>query len=175
MRKIFYILLLIPIVLSVICLVPCARDREQYIRLHIRANSNSELDQTVKLEVRDAVIEFLVPFARLAKDKEDMLMIMREKIEDIREEADRVLNEKGIAYNTEVYLDREDFPIKTYGDLTLEAGSYDALIINLGTGEGKNWWCVAFPPLCFIPAEDNGTDEVVYKSKIAEWFDKIFD
>ncbi|NCA67483.1 MAG: stage II sporulation protein R, partial [Clostridia bacterium] len=85
----------------------------------------------------------------------------------------RVLNEKGFNYYAEVCLNRENFPERTYGELKLGAGEYDALIVNLGTGEGDNWWCVAFPPLCFIPAEDNGTDKIEYKSKVAEWLDKI--
>ncbi|NCA66767.1 MAG: hypothetical protein EOM87_01740, partial [Clostridia bacterium] len=80
MRKLFYALSIMVIFISMLCLVSCGTDREQYIRIHIRANSNEELDQTVKLEVRDAVIKFLMPFAQLAKDKNEMMSLMQSNI-----------------------------------------------------------------------------------------------
>lgn len=161
--------------LTAICLFSCGSGREQYIRIHIRANSNEGCDQDIKLEVRDAIIAFIAPLAASAEDKKEMMELLSDNLGGIKTEAERVLKVKGFNYNASVKLAREEFPEKTYGELTLEAGSYDALIIMLGSGEGDNWWCVAFPPLCFIPAEDNGTDEVVYKSKIAEWLDKLCD
>lgn len=173
MKNTFKALIILLLCLITLCLVSCGTNREQYIRIHIRANSNETLDQTIKLEVRDAVIKYLEPLAKAAENKQDMMRLIQENIDNIQIVADKVLKDQSFSYTSTVKLDREDFPTKTYGELTLDAGEYDALIIALGSGTGDNWWCVAFPPLCLIPAEDNGTEEVVYKSKIAEWFDKI--
>ncbi len=161
----------------VLCLVvlsvSCGSAREQYIRIHIRANSNESCDQAVKLEVRDAIIKHLEPLAASAKNKKEMMSMLVCDIEAIQAVAKGTLCANGFGYGAAVRLAREDFPEKTYGELTLEAGSYDALIITLGGGEGDNWWCVAFPPLCFIPATDNGTNEIRYKSKLAEWLEML--
>ncbi|MBO7390523.1 MAG: stage II sporulation protein R, partial [Clostridia bacterium] len=78
----------------------------------------------------------------------------------------------GYDYGCRVRLGRESFPTRTYGDLTLKEGVYDAVIVELGSGEGKNWWCVAYPPLCFIAAEETGKEEVEYRSWIADLFRK---
>ncbi len=173
MKKWLLVFIIVLLCLPALCLVSCGTEREDYIRIHIRANSNLEADQNVKLEVRDAVIRFLVPFASAAADKNQMMALIRQNISEIKAEADRVLQERNFDYSCEVKLNREEFPRRSYGELTLDAGEYDALIIALGNGEGDNWWCVAFPPLCFIPAESIGGEEVVYKSKIAEWLEKL--
>ncbi len=173
MKKELSAVLIALLCLAAMFLTSCGSEREDYIRIHIRANSNEGYDQAVKLDVRDAVIKYIAPLAAAAKNKKEMMALLNENIEGIQAKADNVLIGNGFDYDAAVTLERENFPEKTYGDLTLEAGRYDALIIMLGSGEGDNWWCVAFPPLCFIPAEDNGTDQVVYKSKIAEWLDKL--
>ncbi len=169
MKKI--ILAVVIVAITVICLTGCmGTDRSQYIRIHIRANSDAEIDQSVKLEVRDEVVAFLTPLAGSAKNKAEMEQIIRDNREKIVAKAQEVLERNGFTYGATADLTHEDFPEKTYGDLTLDAGDYDALVVRLGSGNGANWWCVAYPPLCFLAGEDNGTDEVAYKSIIAEWF-----
>lgn len=143
-----------------------------YLRIHIRANSNSGADQSVKYEVKAAVVEALTPLVSGARSKEQAEEIISENLWLIVETSERVLRENGFYYGAKARLCDEQFPTRTYGDLTLESGVYDALIVDLGSGEGDNWWCVVFPPLCFV-ADGEGED-VTYKSLIVEWFEKLF-
>ena len=143
-----------------------------YLRIHIRANSNSDADQSVKYEVKAAVVEALTPPVSGARSKEQAEEIISENLWLIDETSERVLRENGFYYGAKARLCDEQFPTRTYGDLTLESGVYDALIVDLGSGEGDNWWCVVFPPLCFV-ADGEGED-VTYKSLIVEWFEKLF-
>ena len=143
-----------------------------YLRIHIRANSNSDADQSVKYEVKAAVVEALTPLVLGARSKEQAEEIISENLWLIDETSERVLRENGFYYGAKARLCDEQFPTRTYGDLTLESGVYDALIVDLGSGEGDNWWCVVFPPLCFV-ADGEGED-VTYKSLIVEWFEKLF-
>lgn len=143
-----------------------------YLRIHIRANSNSDADQSVKYEVKAAVVEALTPLVSGARSKEQAEEIISENLWLIDETSERVLRENGFYYGAKARLCDEQFPTRTYGDLTLESGVYDALIVDLGSGEGDNWWCVVFPPLCFV-ADGEGED-VTYKSLIVEWFEKLF-
>ena len=98
--------------------------------------------------------------------------IISENLALIDEVSEGVLRENGFYYGAQSRLCEEDFPTRTYGELTLESGIYDALIVDLGSGEGDNWWCVVFPPLCFVA--DGEGEKVTYKSLIVEWFEKLF-
>lgn len=147
-------------------------EADEYLRLHIRADANTPEAQAVKLAVRDAVVAHLTPMARGVDDKREMQALLAGEMDKLTRIADDVLYQYGYSYHARCYLSREKFPTKTYGDLTLAEGYYDALVIELGSGTGDNWWCVAFPPLCFVAAEDTEGDEIVYRSAIAEWFRK---
>ena len=152
-------------------LVGCQNAANQdYLRLHIRANGDSDAEQAVKLAVRDAVVAYLTPMATKVRSKEEMRTLLSAHLDEVVSVADEVLEAEGYAYRATAYFSREDFPTRTYGELTLEAGVYDALIVELGSGEGANWWCVAFPPLCFVEGTKTGSDTVQYRSAIADWF-----
>lgn len=133
-----------------------------YLRIHIRANSNDQTDQSVKYKVKDAVVEFITPYAAQCVDKAAAIEVIGNILCDIEKVCDGVLRENGFNYSSRAQIRAEEFPTRVYGDLTLEAGLYDALIIELGTGEGDNWWCVIYPPLCFT----SGTADVKYRSLI---------
>jgi stage II sporulation protein R len=139
-----------------------------YLRIHIRANSNDGEDQAVKYLVRDAVVEYLTPIVANATSKDMAMALMNENLSVIERVAESVLTENGFTYGAAAALTTENFPTRVYGEYTLEAGTYQALILNLGTGSGDNWWCVIYPPLCF--AAPSGVN-VVYKSKIKEIID----
>lgn len=141
-----------------------------YLRVHIRANSNGEADQTVKYLVRDRVVEFLTPTVAGAEDKQTAVSLIRGKLGEIGRVADEVLRQNGFYYGAKASLKEEEFPTRVYDGVTLEAGVYDALILELGSGTGDNWWCVVYPPLCFT----GGNSNVVYKSKILEIIDSFF-
>ncbi|KRQ87773.1 Stage II sporulation protein R [Caloramator mitchellensis] len=123
---------------------------ENLIRFHVIANSDSLEDQTVKLKVRDEVLRQVSPLLTNAKDFNKSYKIIDESIDLIEETANKVLVQNGFNYRARAYLGHYSFPVKKYGDVTLPPGEYTALRVVLGKGEGKNWWCVMFPPLCFI-------------------------
>ena len=141
----------------------------EYLRIHIRANSNGGEDQAVKYLVRDAVVEYLTPIVAEADTKERAMSLMNANLTGISKVADSVLKANGFYYGAKAELKDEEFPTRVYGEYTLEAGIYQSLIVYLGTGTGDNWWCVVYPPLCF--AGQPG-DNVVYKSKIKEIIDR---
>ena len=168
-----FLLLIVSAVSATLLLISCNKAPERdYIRIHVRANSDADEDQTVKLAVRDAIVQYFAPLSVGVDSKEEMWKLLRSKKQEIQKVADDTLLSCGYDYGSRVTLGREAFPTKNYGDLTLEAGEYDAVIVELGTGKGKNWWCVAYPPLCFIAAEETGKEEVEYRSWIAELFRK---
>ena len=143
---------------------------DAYLRVHIRANSNSEEDQRVKYLVRDKVVEFLTPTVADCTTKAEAMEAVRGKLSEAERVAERVLEENGFYYGARASLREEEFPTRVYEEVTLSAGVYDALILELGSGKGDNWWCVVYPPLCFT----SGNGNIVYKSKIAEIIRKFF-
>ena len=123
---------------------------ESVIRLHVIANSDLEHDQKLKLKVRDAILE---EFGNKLNTYEG-INYSRAEIENnlvqIEKCAKDVIESSGYDYSVKASLGQSDFPTKTYGDVTLPAGTYEALKIEIGSAKGKNWWCVMFPPLCFV-------------------------
>lgn len=145
---------------------------DEVVRIHIRANSNDESDQAVKLKVRDAVTAYLSDVLCDCKTKSDALTRLDEARDEIEEIADKTLYDNGFDYKTTVSVKNDYFPERTYGDYVFPEGYYDALMIYLGEGVGDNWWCVAFPPLCFVPDTDG--EEIEYKSWVKEKLDELF-
>lgn len=120
------------------------------IRFHVRANSDREEDQNLKLCVRDSVIAFLedkLADAESLDEARNILYYCKDEIESI---ALNKIREEGFDYPVNVYFENAYFPMKTYGDMVFPAGKYEAFRIDIGESEGKNWWCVLFPPLCFV-------------------------
>lgn len=143
---------------------PVSSKSEDLIRFHVLANSDSPEDQQLKLKVRDAVIVYLSPYLEDINDKNIAKKMILEHQADLVEVARQVILENGKDYPVDLEVGMFDFPIKSYGNLVLPAGKYEAVRILLGRAEGKNWWCVLFPPLCFVDAT-NAT-AVVKKSSM---------
>ncbi len=139
----------------------------EYLRIHIRADSNDEEAQKVKYEVRNALINYLTPIVAECHTREEAVEKMQQNTLGIEAVADNVLQKAGFSYQSKAQLKVESFPTRSYGALTLPAGEYLALIIQLGAGAGDNWWCVIYPPLCFVGNVNDGKN-FVYKSKILE-------
>lgn len=158
------------IVLSGVGFTTKAEPQKEYLRIHIRANSNDYLDQTVKYQVRNAVTEFLTPKIAECDTKKKAETLLSSNLTEIEKVANAVLKENGFNYKSKASVKNELFPTRKYDDLTLDGGYYDALIIELGEGDGDNWWCVVYPPLCFV---GDGV-EYQYKSKIKEIIDHFF-
>lgn len=135
--------------------------REQLIRLHVVANSDSEEDQRVKLRVRDAVLESLRTDLDKLSDIDSAEAYLQENLPKIRETANRVLERAGVTGRTVVTLCEEVFDTRRYDTFSLPAGVYKSLRIVIGEGKGHNWWCVAFPALCIPDTEDAFKDTAV--------------
>jgi stage II sporulation protein R len=142
------------------------------VRIHIRGNSNLEFDQEVKLKVRDEVVDYISPLIADCKDSVEVKSILRENLNEIENVADNVLINNGFDYTSTASINNEYFPTREYDGEVFPADYYDALILNLGSGEGNNWWCVAYPPLCFVGEVTDG--DVKYKSKLIEMINKYF-
>lgn len=143
------------------------------VRIHIRANSNDSIDQEIKLIVRDNVIDYITPIIANCKDSNDVKNTLNVHLGDIEKIADRVLIDGGFEYKSKAEIRNEYFPTRNYNGNVFPADYYDALILELGTGRGDNWWCVAYPPLCFV-GNDVGGDKVEYRSKLYELISKYF-
>lgn len=131
-------------------ITPVGAEEKQLIRLHVLANSDSTQDQAIKLKVRDAVVEYMTPYLKdvtNAVTAREIVLSHQDALVSISKE---VLESNGVNYSVKIEIGYFDFPVKSYGNLTLPAGKYEAVRVLLGNAEGKNWWCVLFPPLCFI-------------------------
>lgn len=120
------------------------------IRFHVRANSDSEKDQALKLKVKDNVVKYLEEELEQADTLDGARNILYYGIGEIEEIALTTIREEGYDYPVNIYFEDAYFPIKTYGDMVFPAGEYEAFRIDIGESEGKNWWCVLYPPLCFV-------------------------
>ena len=128
------------------------------LRLHILANSNSFFDQELKLKVRDEIVNYLTPLLKKSSSLSETKKIISNNLSSINNIAQAVVS-KYSSYKTQSTLAISSFPTKQYGNISFPAGNYDALKITIGNGEGNNWWCVMFPPLCFTNSSAGEFDE----------------
>ncbi len=136
----------------------CGELRQNTLRLHVQANSDSEADQALKLKVRDAVLETAGPLFSQQQSKEDAVSIAQENLEQIQQAAEAVVAREGSDQAVKVYLTNMYFDTTHYETFTLPAGRYDALRVELGRKEGHNWFCVLYPGLC-LPAAKKAEGE----------------
>lgn len=127
---------------------------QKMIRLHVIANSDSDADQALKLEVRDRVLDFTTTVLQRSADMEDAQVRLREELTRIEDIAQREIAAQGYDYPVTAQLASTEFPLKEYDGFSLPAGEYMALRLVIGEGEGQNWWCVVYPPLCTAAATD---------------------
>lgn len=120
------------------------------LRFHVRANSDSQEDQALKMAVKEDVVTMLKPLLENCQSVEESKDIIVSNMQSIYTTAVNTVMEQGYDYTIKVYVTEEEFPAKTYGDLTFPEGSYQALRIDIGNARGQNWWCVMYPPLCFV-------------------------
>lgn len=133
--------------------IPSAKECEIYnstIRLHVIASSNSERDQSVKLKVRDAVLQRIKEYE--SDSKEQTLSMIKSDKKHIEEIAQKTLEKEGISDTVSLEIGKESYPVRYYEGFSLPAGEYTSVRVVIGEGEGENWWCVLFPPLCTAQA-----------------------
>lgn len=123
---------------------------EQVVRFHVLAASNSSGDQALKLLVKNAVLEYMSEPLTRCDNVAEALEVLEKHTDDIIRVAKAVIEENGYSYPVTAGIEEVYFPVKSYGDVTFPAGIYTAYRIIIGEGEGNNWWCVLYPPLCFI-------------------------
>ena len=123
---------------------------DSVFRLHIIANSDSSADQELKLKVRDKIIEYMNTLTSNSSDKKDVISMVNNHLDSFKEIALNTIKENGYNYDVNIEIGNFHFPTKSYGDISFPAGNYDALKIEIGDAIGQNWWCVLFPPLCFV-------------------------
>lgn len=167
--------------------------KEKLIRFHVIANSDSEEDQNLKLKVKDEVVKYLYDYLKDSESLEESRNIILNNQEKVNNIAKEVIKREGYSYNIYSKLSIENFPEKEYGSIILPQGEYEAFRIIIGEGQGKNWWCVMFPPLCFIDItkgqvndkksmevldeeiKETKEEKVKIKSKFLEVIEDIFD
>lgn len=119
-------------------------------RLHVLANSDSKDDQNLKYIVRDNLLEYMNSLCGNTSSKQEAIDIVNSHLDDFKNIAQQTVWDNGYNYSVGISVGNFDFPTKSYGDISLPAGYYDALRVTIGEAKGQNWWCVMFPPLCFI-------------------------
>jgi len=128
-------------------------------RLHVIANSDSTDDQNLKYLVRDELIKYMNSICENITSKEEAIKIANENKDEFYAIAKKVINDNGFNYDVNIDIGNFSFPTKTYGDISLPTGFYDALKVEIGTASGQNWWCVMFPSLCFVDVSNGVVPE----------------
>lgn len=166
----------------------CRDIEDRVLRFHILANSDSEEDQSLKLKVRDEITTYTDKLFQNCHNKEDAMAAARNHITSIQEKALEVVRNEGYNYPVRASVTKANFDTRVYKDFTLPAGTYDAVRIVIGSGEGHNWWCVLYPAVCVPSAEKKigsaltegeteivtDSDRYVVKFKIVEWMHSLF-
>jgi len=146
------------LILLALLILPCLPGTEEagiydrVLRLHVIAASDSETDQTAKLAVRDALLSEITPLVADCRSVEEAAACLRDARDHLTAIAAETVAARGQHYGAEIRLDKERYPTRSYEAAALPAGEYLSLRVILGEGEGQNWWCVLFPPLCQAPA-----------------------
>ncbi len=167
----------------------CENIREDVFRLHILANSDSEEDQNLKLCVRDAILEQTAYLFENNQTVEESMQAARQNLDLLQRTAEEVIVQKGFNYSVQVEIGKDYFETRTYGEITLPAGEYEALRILIGEAKGHNWWCVLYPVMCINACGATPADEVLSENeydvvhnkdkyqirfKTVEWLESIF-
>ncbi|MBR7097904.1 MAG: stage II sporulation protein R [Clostridia bacterium] len=150
-KKLLIAVLCLASALLFVGLMPIHGEAEIYdsvIRLHVLANSDSEEDQALKLQVRDAILEITSPLIADCEDKNEAIERLEENREVIIQAAQKVIRDEGKSYPVSIQFGNESYPRRTYDSFCFPAGEYLSMRVCIGDAEGQNWWCCLFPPLC---------------------------
>ena len=156
MKKLLIFCSIILLLILIVPLLPLSGEGRVYsdtIRLHVLANSDSNEDQVLKLEVRDAIIDRVAEMTEYAASRKEAESSIRAGLEEIESLAAELISERGYEYDVKAVIGREYYPERSYNGIHLPEGTYLSLRVLIGEGKGKNWWCVLYPPLCTSSAE----------------------
>ena len=180
-------------VIILVCLVSmsrfnvnCQKIRSDVLRLHVIANSDSEVDQSLKLKVRDRILSETGDLFLASTSYEEAVELTDKILPQIIDVAENEIRLNGFDYSVQAKLDYTHFDTRHYDGYTLPAGEYLALKVTIGEGEGQNWWCVMFPSICLSPSLDlddklsddeidliKGYENYKIKFKLVEWYEKV--
>ena len=149
-------------ILALVSVLPVHGEQEIYesvVRLHVLANSDSDEDQALKLQVRDEILRVTEPLFKNCTDRENAIEIIQAHTDELQAAAQAVVYEKGSDYPVTILLGEEDYPTRSYENCCFPSGRYVSLRVCIGEAEGKNWWCVLFPPLCLSAASAEDEDD----------------
>lgn len=186
MKKIKYILILFALLVLFVFITlssyatTISQDlSDNFFRLHIIANSDTTEDQDLKLQVRNNIIEYMNTLSYDGLSKENAISLTKQHISEFQEIAEKTISNYGYNYSVNLSIGNFYFPTKHYGNISLPAGYYDALKIEIGEAKGQNWWCSLFPPLCFVDISsgiiDDETEETLKENLTDEEFAIITD
>ncbi len=200
--KMVIILSFLLFIYSTICALSYAQNvstdiANNVFRLHVIANSDSEEDQNLKYKVRNNLLSYMNEICKNCETKQEAISLVEENKEKFKQIASDTIRTEGFSYDVNINVGNFEFPTKDYGDISLPAGFYDALRVEIGEAKGQNWWCVMFPPLCFVdvtsgvvPEEskellennlseeefalvsDSSDSEIQFKFKLLEFFNQ---
>jgi len=139
----------------------CEDLRQNVLRLHIIANSDSAADQALKLKIRDRILEQSEDIFGLCDNIDDAVEVTQNQLQRFESIANKVIAEENVVYKASAGVSEHYFDTRVYDEFTLPAGNYKSLVINLGKGEGKNWWCIIFPEICLPAATKDGLNKTV--------------
>lgn len=191
MKKLFKSIIIALVLTSIFTFLPfekeCRAISDEVLRIHILADSDSEEDQSIKLKVRDEILNFTSGLYSHVSSKEEAIEITENHIDEVIKVAEDVLKENGSDKEVKAQICEMDFNTRHYDNITMPSGNYTALRITIGSGKGKNWWCVMYPSLCLYTSLDTKnledelsdkqyrviteTDKYEFKFKILEYFD----
>lgn len=149
------------VLLLIVGLTPVHGEAEIYdsvVRLHVLANSDSEEDQALKLEVRDAILKITAPLLETCSDRNEAEAVLRENLDEIVLVAQETVRNAGHDETVTVEFDEEPYPERSYDSFCFPSGTYLSLRVLIGEGEGHNWWCCLFPPICRAAASVSASD-----------------
>ena len=153
--KMVIILSLLLFIYTTICAISYAQNVSSDIsnsvfRLHVIANSDTNEDQNLKYKVRDSLLQYMNEICKNCSSKEEAILLVENNKDNFKQIALEKIKAEGYSYDVNINIGNFEFPTKKYGDISLPAGYYDALRVEIGEAKGQNWWCVMFPPLCFV-------------------------
>ena len=174
MKVVFTVILSAVVFFVLFQVIPTNEEFQIYdstVRLHILANSDSEDDQKLKLQVRDAILDTIIDFE--SKDKSEAIKNIEENEEQLKEIAKTVIKNNGYDYDVKIEIGKELYPTKHYEDFALPAGEYTSVRVVIGEGQGQNWWCVLYPPLCTNSAIKYDEDACIQAGLSKDQYDLI--
>ena len=177
MKKVIFIVL--TVIVAIFVYINVNADEivipEAAIRVRVIANSNRISDQSMKMMVKEYIENYLYPMLGEATSVEEARGIIQDNLDGLNQGIEDLFSENDYDMDYMIHFGDNYFPEKDYKGVHYEAGAYESLVVSIGEGEGDNWWCVLFPPLCLLEASENDTDEVQYRFFVQEMLDRIFE